>query len=183
MTGHGGKREGAGRKPRPIPERALKLRATPDEIREIHALDTRKRARVLLEAAREERGTMYYTRLVGSRLALKGDLVDVVHSDSERTRGRIVQDGVSKSLVSHNRSDGEPGWQTDWYPNEQIQVVRLNPDNFDYMTNAGKARVIVHRAGGHVGECEDWLNDGDPDDMELEELVQEWREYDCTYVA
>ena len=49
MTNHGGKREGAGRKPRPYPEQILKLRATPEELAEIQRLDTRERTLALLE--------------------------------------------------------------------------------------------------------------------------------------
>ena len=38
-------------------------------------------------------------------------------------QGTVVQDGVSKSLVSTARSDGEPGEEREWYDNNRLKVV------------------------------------------------------------
>jgi len=38
-------------------------------------------------------------------------------------KGIVVQDGVSKSLVSTARSDGEPGEEREWYDNSRLKVV------------------------------------------------------------
>ena len=46
-----------------------------------------------------------------------------------------------------------------------------------------KAREIVRQVGGDIQECLDWLNDGDGDVMNVEELVKEWREIGATYQA
>ena len=47
-----------------------------------------------------------------------------------------------------------------------------------------EARIITKAAGGDVGECLDWLNDGDWDGGDdLDELIAEWREVGCTYIA
>lgn len=51
MSGHGGRRDGAGRKPRSEPQKLIAVRATDEELVEIQSLDTRERARVLLQAA------------------------------------------------------------------------------------------------------------------------------------
>jgi len=51
------------------------------------------------------------------------------------------------------------------------------------LTNAEKARCIVTQTSGHEGECLDWLDDGDGDSMNLDELIQEWLEIGCTYSA
>jgi len=37
--------------------------------------------------------------------------------------GCVVQDGVSKSLVSTKRSDGQPGSEQEWYSNARLTVV------------------------------------------------------------
>ena len=34
----------------------------------------------------------------------------------------VLQDGVSRSLVSERRSDKQAGWQQEWYDNERLTV-------------------------------------------------------------
>ena len=51
------------------------------------------------------------------------------------------------------------------------------------MTNQEKAQEIVARTSGDVGDCLDWLNDGDGDVMSLDELVIEWQGVGCEYSA
>ena len=34
----------------------------------------------------------------------------------------ILQDGVSRSLVSERRSDKRAGWQQEWYDNDRLTV-------------------------------------------------------------
>ena len=44
------------------------------------------------------------------------------------------------------------------------------------------AREIASAVGGHPGEAEAWLRDGDADpDDSMAELQQEWREVGATY--
>jgi len=45
---HGGKREGAGRKPAPWPTQLIKIKCTDEELAEIHKLTTRERAVAML---------------------------------------------------------------------------------------------------------------------------------------
>ncbi|MBD3354327.1 MAG: hypothetical protein GF364_22785 [Candidatus Lokiarchaeota archaeon] len=46
------------------------------------------------------------------------------------------------------------------------------------------ASRIVDAAGGHLGECKDWLSDGDFDaGDDLSEYIEEWREIGATYQA
>lgn len=37
--------------------------------------------------------------------------------------GTVIQDGATQSLVSHRRSDGEPGEQHDWYDNQRLTII------------------------------------------------------------
>jgi len=34
----------------------------------------------------------------------------------------VVVAGAVWSLLSHRRSDGEPGWEQDWYANDQLTI-------------------------------------------------------------
>ena len=45
---HGGKREGAGRKPAPYPSQLVKIQATPDEMAKVLMLTTRERTEAML---------------------------------------------------------------------------------------------------------------------------------------
>ena len=47
---HGGKREGAGRKPSPFPTKLLKIKATDAELAQILKLSTRERTLAMLAA-------------------------------------------------------------------------------------------------------------------------------------
>jgi len=54
---HGGKREGAGRKPAPKPQTLIRIAATPDEINIIQNLTPRERAEAMVKAAQEKAET------------------------------------------------------------------------------------------------------------------------------
>lgn len=47
---------------------------------------------------------------------------DRVKIDGEHA-GTVVQDGCQKSLVATARSDGESGWEQDWYDNDRLTVI------------------------------------------------------------
>jgi len=51
------------------------------------------------------------------------------------------------------------------------------------VVTAAKALAVVDAVGGHVGECIDWLNDGDGDTLSVDECIIEWEEIGGSYLT
>jgi len=83
-----------------------------DQITELAELFGTQSAAIIVAIDR-----LYQAEIEGENMKpSKGDrvLIDGKH------HGTVVQGGISKSLVSTRRSDGQPGEERDWYRNNRL---------------------------------------------------------------
>ncbi len=60
-------------------------------------------------------------------------------------------------------------------------ALRFTAEQDSEVATAAKALAVVGAVGGHIGECIDWLNDGDT--LSVEECIAEWREIGASYLT